>query len=306
MQTNWNEIASELNYCIKNYNGLTKQIVQVRNRAHAYGIDPDNDELLVGKLNRKGEPKMQGLESIKGMAARRIQRVIKDFPIWNEWLENVPGIGPAIAGQLIALYYFRSIPVCQKCGADLVEFECPFCFEKAKGQGVLKFRVELRDYPTISSWYHQMGRHNGPDGRMPKRRKTEAGEDNSKNSWSSVGRKLGFDIRESFNKQLPSHKYKAYAEKRKRYRELTHPHVTKGHRHNMAWNEAVKIFLAHFWMVAHILDFGSIPTKPYPQTHLGHDDNSIIPPYYFNGDMANSHRVHENQPLLASHVQAEA
>jgi len=284
MQTNWTEIANELNYSIKNYVGLTKQIVQVRNRAHAYGIDPDHDEILTGKFDKTGKQKMQGLESIKGMAARRISKVLKDFPIWNDWLEDVPGIGPAIAGQLVALYYFKSIPICPKCNADLIDFICPICKSEAKGQGVLKYRTELREYPTISSWWHQMGRHD-VNGKIPKRSKKEEGEDNNKNAWSSVGRKIGFDIKESFNKQPSTHKYKAYAEKRKRYREDTHPDTTKGHRHNMAWNEAIKLFLSHFWQVAHILD-GIDPldiTQPWIIKHGGHDESSFIPPYYFNG-----------------------
>ena len=84
MGTNWNEIASELNYFRKNYAGLTKQIVQIRNRAHADGIDPDHDELFIGKHDKHGKKKTQGLESLKGVAARRIQKVINDFPVWDE------------------------------------------------------------------------------------------------------------------------------------------------------------------------------------------------------------------------------
>ena len=284
MKTNWTEIASELNYSIKNYAGLTKQIVQVTNRAYAYGIDPKNEELINGKHDKSGKMKMQGLESLKGIAARRINRVLKDFPIWEEWLVNVPGIGPAIGGQLVSLYYFKSVPICPKCGADLENFDCPICRTAAKGQGVLKYRIELREYPTISSWWHYMGRHNDKTGKMPKFRKLNPGEDAAdRDVWNSTGRKVGFDIKESFNKFASSHNYKAYAEKRKRYRANTHPDATLGHRHNMAWNETVKLFLAHFWQVAHILD-GLEMTQPWCVQFGGHDEKAIIPPYYFNGN----------------------
>ena len=40
MEPKWNEIAGDLNLCIKNYVGLTKLIVQITTRSHAYGIDP--------------------------------------------------------------------------------------------------------------------------------------------------------------------------------------------------------------------------------------------------------------------------
>jgi hypothetical protein len=280
METNWTEIAGELNFAIKNYIGLTKQIVQIMNRAHAYGIDPTHEELIVGKIAKDGSPKMQGLKSLKGVAGRRIERVLKDMPIWDEWLTNVPGVGPAIGGQLVALYYFKSIPVCPKCEADLEDFKCPVCKGDVKGQGVLKYRIELRDFPTISSWWHFMGRHI-EDGKMPKRRKMKEGDEVNPNRWSSSGRKLGYDFKESINK-LKGNKYKEFAEKRKRYRERTHPDATKGHRHNMAWNESWKLFLSHFWQVDHILS-GAEMTEPWCVQHGGHDKATQIPPYYFNG-----------------------
>jgi hypothetical protein len=283
MKANWTEIGNELNYQIKNYQGLTKQIVQIMNRAHAYGIDPDHEDILNGKIARDGTPKTQGLIQLKGVVARNIGRTLKDFPIWTEWLDKVPGIGPAIGGQLISLYYFKNIPICPKCGTDMEDFVCPKCGEEAKGNGVLKYRVELRDFPTISSWWHYMGRH-VVNGKMPKRRKQEADDTSNPNDWSSLGRKIGFDIKESFNKQPMSHKYKAYAEKRKRYRESTHPEATKMHRHNMGWNEAVKLFLAHFWQVARTLD-GLPLTDPWCVKYDGHDETSIIEPYYFDVEM---------------------
>lgn len=288
MGAEWKEIAGELNYCIKNYVGLTKQIVQVRNRAHAYGIDPRHEELINGKYDKNGKMKMQGLESLKGRANRRIGQVLKDFPIWNEWLVNVPGIGEAIGGQLVALYYFKSVPICPKCGADYpigedgrYEFKCLVCKAEAKGQGVLKYNIYLRDFPTISSWWHFMGR-NVVNGEVPTKGKIK--KLGITHDWSAIGKKIGYDIKESFNKLPKTHKYRAYAEKRKRYRLETHPDVSPMHRHNMAWNETVKLFLAHFWQVAHILD-GLEMTQPWCVQHGNHDESSIILPFYFNGDM---------------------
>jgi len=279
MEPRWTEIASDLSYAVKNYVGLTKMIVQIANRAQAYGIKPGHEELLIGRIDKSGEPKTRGLESLKGIAERRIGRVIKDFPLWAEWMINIPGIGPVIGGQLINLYYFKSIPVCPKCGADLEDFTCPICKTEAKGQGVLKYRTELRDFPTISSWWHFMGRH-VVDGKIPKRRKQKEDEEINPNKWSAVGRKLGYDFKESTNKK--GGLYKEYTLKRKQYRQETHPDATKGHRHNMAWNESWKLFLSHFWQVAHILD-GLPLTDPWAFAHGGHDQESIIPPYYWNG-----------------------
>jgi hypothetical protein len=282
-ESNWNKIASELGFHVKNYQGITKQIVQVSNRCHACGIDPEKEELIHGQLNRYGKRKTQGLEHLKNAEARKIGRALTSFTLWADWLDNVPGIGHYIGGELINLYYFKSIPVCNDCGTDLEDFECPRCEKKSKGQGLIKYRIELRDFPTISSWWHFMGRH-VVNGKVPKRRKQREDEDVNPNDWSNRGRVIGYQIKESFNKSPLTHKYKAYAEERKRYREGTHPDATKMHRHNMAWNEAVKLFLSHFWQVAHILE-GAEMTQPYIIKHGGHDPESIIPPYYFNGNV---------------------
>lgn len=278
---NLNEIAGELNYAVRNYAGITKQIVQIRNRAHAYGINPDHEELIYGRKGKDGKLKMQGLESIKGMASRKIGRIIKDFPIWNEWLEHVPGIGPAIAGTLIRLYYYKSIPTCNKCGEDMPAKEkgkawlCTGCNTDAKGMGIIKYRMQLREFPSISSWWHFMGRANDPvTGDIPKKKRGEQID------WNPDGKKLGFDFKESVNKFNSDHHYKKFAEMRKKYRTRTHPDATKGHRHNMAWNEAWKLFLSHFWQVEHVLS-GSEMTEPWCVQHGGHDKSSMIPPYYF-------------------------
>ena len=283
MESNWNEIAGELNYAVKNYTGITNQIVQIKNRGYAYGIDSEHEELIHGKKDKAGKMKMQGLESIKGMAGRHILRIIKDFPIWNEWLDNVPGIGPVIGGQLIKLYYFKSVTICSKCSEDMpekkkgIEWRCLHCKTIAKGQGVLKYRIELREFPTISSWWHFMGRANDPNtGNIPKMKSGE------KIDWNPTGKKLGFDFKESVNKFKSDHNYKAFAEKRKKYRERTHPDASKGHRHNMAWNESWKLFLSHFWQVDHILS-GAEMTEPWCVQHGSHDKSSMIAPYYFNG-----------------------
>ena len=47
---------------------------------------------------------------------------------------------------------------------------------------------------------------------------------------------------------------------------------------------SMKLFLAHFWQVAHILD-GEEMTQPWSVAHGGHDESHIIAPYYFNGDL---------------------
>lgn len=274
-------IATELNHLIKDYNALTLLIQKVKNRwisTHPEDTKYKLCDLLNGTEDKKGNLKKQGLEQIKGRQTRKLEKYLLNFPIYTDWLKKFDGIGPAIAGGLIRLYYFKFIPVCQ-CGEELVKqdqtFWCPQCNKSVKGDGPINHKVELRDFPTISSWWHFMGRHNDGNGKMPKRAK------GIQSNWSQDGRRLGFQIRESFNRG--STKYREYADKRKQYRELTHPDARKGYRHNMAWNETVKLFLSHFWQVAHEID-GLPMTEPWSVAHGGHDPDHIIPPYYWNGN----------------------
>jgi len=278
-ETNYEHIASTLNFELKIYDGLTKLIVQTTNRCHSIGVDPAYYDLLIGERDKEGKLKTQGLNQIKDKQARRLLKEVQDDPIWQDWLSKVPGVGPFIAAKLIRLYRYKFVAICSECKADLDDdFKCNVCKKSAKGMGNLEFRVELRDFPTISSWWHFMGRHNDESTGKMARRKSE-----EKSDWSSEGRRIGFLIKEAFNKFGSDHKYKAYAEKRKRYREGTHPDSTKGHRHNMAWNEAVKLFLSHFWQVARMLSDDPL-TDPWCVAHGGHDKEHIIPPYYFNGN----------------------
>ncbi len=273
-EQNWEAIAFDINYALKNYEGLKQQIVQIKNRAQSYDKNPALEPLLMGEKDKNDKLKFQGLEQLKDRQSRELMRIVKTWPIWEAWLEKIPGVGPFIAGKLISLYYFKLIPICKDCGADLNEdFGCSECGKKAKGGGNLKFRVKLRTFPTISSWWHFMGRH-VENGKVPKRQKGVKGD------WSNEGRAVGYHIREAFNKFSNGHPYKAYAEKRKRYRLGTHSEATQAHRHNMAWNEAVKLFLSHFWQVAHILD-GEALTDPWCVAHGGHDREHIIEPFYW-------------------------
>jgi len=261
---------------VKDYEELTKVIAQKKQRlASYYGIDEAKDQAKFDVMI-KGERGMEGLETQKGRASRDIEKALDLFDIWRIWLKEVPGIGPALAGSLVLLYYSKNVPVCQKCGGDLEKIEggmeCKECGAKAKADGVLKYREERRDFPNISKWWAFMGRHT-VDGVMPKRKAGVV------SNWSTKGRTLGFHIGDQFNRQKDTHPYKAFMLERKAKHAKNHPDWTKGHIHNAAKNEAVKLFLAHFWTVAREID--ELPvTEPYAGAIMGH--TGIIRPFYWD------------------------
>jgi len=246
-----------------------------------------NDSTLNGYIS--GKRQAEGLEQIKGRLERDIGKHLVYWDIWNQWLTNVPGIGHYYAGKLILLYYYKFESICPTCGTLIVKkeqtFFCENCQKSIKGEGNLVFKVTERDFPRISSWWHFLGMHNTPHHSVCRTRLTDDGicpkckvivsEDDIiylkpkrqagiQSDWSSTGRTLAYLISGSFvkTKGNGSRSYRDYYDTRRELREKTHNDSTKGHKHNMAQNETVKLFLSHFWQVARTID-GKPLTEPY-------------------------------------------
>lgn len=265
-----------LNFLVRTYEGVTKLIAATKQRLQSLpgeGRSEEYDTLL------KGEGKAEGLETVKGRISRELEKELKAWDIWEQWLSDIPGIGSFIAAKLIILFYYRFIPICKGCGGLLEKVEhtlvCVDCKTVAK-DGLLTHKVDYKDFPTISKWWAYMGRHT-VDGIMPKRK---AGV---QSNWSAPGRTLGFHVGDQFNRQKDEHPYKALLNIRKAKRLQDHPEWTKGHIHNAAKNEVVKIFLAHFWHVARVLD-GKPVSEPYAGALMGH--TNIIEPFYWKREKA--------------------
>lgn len=273
------EMIQELQFLVKEYEDATAMIAKIKQRLA--GLDGCNDTLL---KRYEGE---QGMEAIKGRITRMMEKHLFYFDVYESYLKNIPGIGPWIAAKLIILFYYRFIPVCKDCGGNLEKEQkkskrngeminvliCQKCGKQAD-DGLLKHKLDFKDFPTISKWWAYMGRHT--DGsKMPKRQK------GTQINWSTEGRTLGFHIYDQFNRQPEDHLYKKLFIERKRKHAANHPEWTKGHIHNAAGNETVKIFLAHFWTVARSLD-GKTVSDPYAGALMGH--TNITKPFYWEDE----------------------
>ena len=269
------ESIAYLNYLIRTYKSLTNMMAATKNRLQSL---PGDHPVKFDKILH-GEEKEEGLETIKGRISRLIGKELPYWDVYEEWLKNVPGIGPVMAAELIMLYYYKYIPVCKDCVTVLEKkdgtYWCSECEKSVKGEGNLDYQLGHKDFSNIGKWWAYMGR-DIQDGAMRKRKKGEC------LNWSTAGRTLGFMIGESFNKQQPDHLYKAVllSEKAKYEKVPEDKRKTKGHRHNAARNNAVKLFLAHFWTVARTLD-GKEVTEPYAMTIMRH--TGYIKPFYFDG-----------------------
>jgi len=263
-----------LNFLVRTYKSITDMIASTKNRLQSL---PGDHPMKYDRILH-GEEKEDGLETIKGRTSRLILKELPNWPVWDLWLVNIPGIGPVIGAELIMLYYYKYIPVCKDCVTTLEkkdgELWCSTCEKSVKGEGNLNYVLQGKDFSNISKWWAYMGRDIS-NGAMRKRKKGEP------SNWSAAGRKLGFMIGESFNKMKAEHLYKSVLLSEKAKYEKTQPEISKGWRHNKAKNNMVKLFLAHFWTVARVLD-GKDVTEPYAMTIMGH--TGYIKPFYFEDE----------------------
>jgi uncharacterized protein (DUF983 family) len=267
-----------LNYLYRQYDGITRLISQAKQRICAMpGMSEDDYDTCLN-----GEKNAEGMLTVKGRLSRSIEKELSMWPVWEAWLKYVPGIGPTLGAGLILTYYYKHIPICKECGGNLEKqengdngnvFVCVDCGKASKGDGVLKHRLDFRDFATISKWWAFMGRHT-VDGVMPKRKKGVVA------NWSTPGRTLGYHIGDQFNRQQADNPYKAFLLERKEKHARNHPDWTKGHIHNAAKNETTKLFLSHFWVVTRMLE-GKDISEPYAGTIMGH--TNIIKPFYWEG-----------------------
>ncbi len=271
-----------LNFLTRTYEGVTQLIASTKQRLQSLPGEEREEEF---DTLLKGQGKAEGLETVKGRITREIEKELRQWDIWERWAKNIPGIGPFIAARMIILFYYRFIPICKDCGGALEKNEhklkCVDCGKIAK-EGLLTHKLEFKDFPTISKWWAYMGRHT-VDGVMPKRK---AG---MQSNWSTVGRTLGFHVGDQFNRQGDEHPYKILLNLRKEKHKRNHPEWKKGHVHNAAKNEVVKIFLAHWWTVARTLE-GKEVSEPYAGALLGH--TNIIKPFYWEEESDTRHETH--------------
>lgn len=261
-----------LSYLCKSYETVSDAIKMTKQRILSLQLphSAKEDPILGGEDGNKG------LESVKGIISRRIEKELNLFPVWSDWLKSVPGIGPAIGGPLLMLYYVRHITICPVCGTDIEKqdgtYFCAKCDKSIKGAGNLHHRLEERDFATISKWKKFLGMHTDETGVKPKRAKGVVA------NWSTKGRTLCYLIGDQFNRQTSKTPYGAFLLERKDKHLRNHPEWTPGHRLNAARHEAVCLFLSHFWQVARTID--GKPTRPcYAEQILKHD--GIIPPYHW-------------------------
>jgi hypothetical protein len=173
-----------------------------------------------------------GLEKQEATQFSRLGNVLKDFPIYNEFLVNVYGIGPAMAGVILS-----------------------------------EINIHAAEYP--SSLWKYAGLDVAGDGQGRSRRKEHLvestyidadGVEQTKNGISFnpfLKTKLVGVLGSSFIKQSAAkcQYHKIYDDYKHRLENSpAHADKSKGHRHNMAVRYAVKRFLADLYVAWRTLE----------------------------------------------------
>ncbi len=208
-----------------------------------------NEKMIEGanqiSLKRKQE---------ENLLAREIRKRLDEEPIWNNWLDNVRGIGEILAAGMLGYAGY-----CEK-------------FEKATalwhyfGLHVVDGKAPKRQRGVSIDWNPnaRMFAYRISDCLVKQGREYKEIYDEHKKRYLARAEKGELPC--SCNKKgLENHKGKHYCQ-------------TKGHAHMMAMRAMVKLFLSHYWEVGRRLK-GLEINEPYAMKYLQHD--GYIPPPNF-------------------------
>ena len=134
-----------LSYRIKLYESMSLAIVSSSNRRFALSQKIEGLDI--------NDPNIDSMEKIKSKLSRLIEKELEKFTIWNDYLKNIPGIGPFLAAKLISIYLYKTLNICPVCGEVLVseKDEGMYCLtcEKKVSWDDKKTKIFPRDFPTI-------------------------------------------------------------------------------------------------------------------------------------------------------------
>lgn len=262
-------------------------------------------------VDLEGEKKHMRVNSLMAQQERilkaRAQKLIDGMPIWEEWLKDVRGIGPCLAGGLISwispkrarrvssIWKYCGLAVTTTgyvCGVPLA----PDAEGKVQeGTGCGK-TLEPKEVPTIQERMKKGLGHTAPPcpdcgtplTQLGERDRMRAGQ---KAGFNPTARRMAWLIGESFIK-MPSEKAgyrRVYEEMRRRVekrpcRKVHKDRVTgkvipcfDAHKLAKAKRLTVKVFLCHYWMVSRAVQ-GLPLIDPYALGMLGADPADFIEP----------------------------
>jgi len=230
-------MIEELKIKTETYYAIQKIRIQAELRIKAFVREERLPEEHAEELHHWADDMLKAMEtSIK----RDVAKLLRGVPIWEEFFKPVKGVGPCLAGSLIAgivdISRFEYVSSLWKyCGMDVVDGEAP---KRARGQKI--------------SWnpFLRMTLYKASDSFI------------KQNPEKSLYRRLYDEKKAYYQAKFPEPVEKGNGKKGKKY--------TKLHIHNMAKRYAGKIFLQHLWKTWRELE-GLPVTEPWVIAHGGHN-----------------------------------
>lgn len=247
---------------VRSYYDIQKIRISYSNRLKAL----ERNEKIPESLSQENyHLELDHLKKAEAGLRGKIDRATREHPVRKKYLDHVSGIGPVLAGGLIATISVRSQVWARLQTGEERWVTAPELYpnegvrdERYEGLGVesldeTRRRAGIACFDTVSKLWAFAGLA-VIDGRAQRRKKGERA------NWSSNLKVLCWKIGESFNKVG-----KAYRKELDAYKEAlraAHPEPVKvkeggrtktlytdGHIHNAGKRCTVKLFLSHLWEV---------------------------------------------------------
>lgn len=214
----------------------------------------------------------EGFKEVMKMCEKEIKKVLKRFPIWNDHLKQVTGVGHMIGAVCVAKFDPLDAPAPEGYGLEHEgAYEGEYTFYERQEDGEINIETRdciMRQRTTSQFWsYAGLGVIEVSDG---------AGGTKMVGARPVKGKKINYDpwlrakllgvLAPSFIKcNAP---YRVFYDERKKFREEKEWGASKMHRHKDAMRHMIKCFLMDlFYVWRHQLDLKT--RKPYAIEKLG-------------------------------------
>jgi hypothetical protein len=188
----------ELKILVETLYAIQKYRIQAELRIQSFVRDGRLTKIKAGQLHHMIDERLKSEETI---FLRDVSKMLKSVPIWTDFMKKIKGIGPAIAGSLIAGI------------VDIAKFDAVASLWKYCAQDVINTPLDTADEeePIIF-------------GEAPRR---ESGE---KITWNPFMRATIFKMTDSFVKQNPEKSlYRRLYDKKKKYYQERFPEYSRCH-----------------------------------------------------------------------------
>jgi len=262
------EKLAVLRQLVSSYYGIQKVRVAMGNRTMAivkeYG-ETEHTKMLKDVYDIS--------EKIEKTIVKYIRSIVKEFPIYTQWLKYVVGVGDVLAAGLIAgiktpARFSNISKLWHYCGQHVVDGEAPSRQRGAK--------VDWNPFMRTLCWKlgESFVKTKGFYRSAYDRFRGEEERKNEEGIIRPIDKCVGYIPRDDKVVEIvgdkPLTKSKIEKLKKMGYAELR-VGMTKAHIHARAKRKTVKLFLAHLWHKWREIE-GLPITKPYAHTLLGHSD----------------------------------